>query len=92
MCIRDRPKGYDQPVNAPNDEVHLIEQSAPYDYRPPAYNSDTQSGGPSNFDGNMGGDNNPRIPELEGEVAGEYNKKLEDFKAQIADAGAGVNS
>ena len=57
--------------------------SPPYDYRPPAYASDTQSGGPANFHGNAGGLDNPRNPESEGEVPGELDDKLQQFKAQL---------
>lgn len=65
--------------------------SPPYDYRPPAYASDTQSGGPANFDGNAGGRDNPRNPEVEGEVPGEYDEKLEDFRASLMSAAASVD-
>lgn len=54
-----------------------------FDYIPPAYNSDTESGGPANFDGNAGGDNNPRNPLLEGEVADEYKAELDKYKAKL---------
>ena len=54
-----------------------------FDYIPPAYNSDTQSGGPANFDGNAGGDDNPRNPLLEGEVPDQYKEQLDEYKAKL---------
>lgn len=62
--------------------------SPPFDYRPPAYASDTQSGGPANFDGNMGGMDNPRTPEMEGEVPGERDEALAKFQQVLAAASA----
>ena len=55
----------------------------PFDYVPPAYASDTQSGGPSNFDGEKGGDDNPRNPLLEGEVPNEYADAVAAFREQL---------
>ena len=55
----------------------------PYDYRPPAHASDTQSGGPANFDGNGGGNNNPRNPVLEGETADQYKKEVAEYREQM---------
>lgn len=56
-----------------------------FDYVPPAYDSDTHSGGPANFDGNAGGDNNPRNPALEGEVPNHYAEQLAEYQARLAD-------
>lgn len=63
-------------------EDHSV-PSPPYDYRPPAYASDTQSGGPANFHGNAGGPDNPRNPETEGEVPGEREDALAAFQAVL---------
>lgn len=57
--------------------------SPPYDYRPPAYASDTQSGGPANFHGNAGGLDNPRNPVAEGEIPGERDESLAAFKDML---------
>ena len=55
----------------------------PFDYQPPAYASDTESGGPSNFDDNAGGDDNPRNPLLEGEVPDQYKEALDEFREKL---------
>ena len=55
----------------------------PYDFKPPAYASDTQSGGPHNFDGRGGAGDNPRDPVAEGEIPGEYQDKLKQFREQL---------
>ena len=65
--------------------------SPPYDYRPPAYASDTQSGGPANFDGNAGGNDNPRNPDVEGETPGEYDQKLMEFQKTLKGAAGSVD-
>lgn len=61
----------------------------PFDYIPPAYNRDTHSGGPANFDGNAGGAENPRNPLLEGEYPDQYLREKEahiaDLEARLAD-------
>ena len=62
----------------------------PFDYQPPAYASDTHSGGPANFDGQYGGANNPRDPRLEGETPGQYAKELASFKQALAESAAEV--
>lgn len=59
--------------------------SPPYDYLIPAYASDTQSGGPANFDGNAGGLDNPRDPRIEGEVPGEYEAQAAAYFAGLKD-------
>lgn len=51
-----------------------------FDYVPPAYNRDENSGGPANFDGEMGGDDNPRNPEIEGEIVDQYKKEVAAFR------------
>lgn len=55
-----------------------------FDWQPPAYASDTQSGGPANFHGNAGGPDNPRDPNNEGEVPGQYQAMLAEFREQLA--------
>ena len=83
----------DEPV--PVNQFHAItaEESShmknpaaappPFDYRPPAYASDTHSGGPGNFDGFGGGDSNPRNPAAEGELPKMYADQVEEFKAKL---------
>lgn len=72
--------------NTANKSQHDLNPAAhqpTFDYIPPTYNSDTQSGGPSNFDGNAGGDDNPRNPLLEGETPDQYKEVLEEYKAKL---------
>lgn len=63
---------------------HPAAPTPPFDFEVPAYASDTHSGGPANFDGNMGGSDNPRDPALEGEVPGQYEDAVEAFGAELA--------
>lgn len=80
----ETPRDFTVQKAKPVDEKHLIEPTPPFDWRPPSYNSDTHSGGPANFDGYGGGADNPRNPELEGEVQGEHQSRLEAFQAEVA--------
>lgn len=69
-----------------NESQHDLNPAAAqpsFDYIPPAYNSDTQSGGPSNFDGQAGGDENPRNPALEGERENHYADELAQYKERL---------
>ena len=73
------PRAFDADVAQPSQhDLNPAAHQPTFDYTPPAYNSDTSSGGPSNFDGNAGGDNNPRNPLLEGEVPEQYKELLKE--------------
>jgi hypothetical protein len=67
-------------------------EAPPFDYTPPAYASDRFSGGPSNFDQKMGGDDNPRNPLLEGEEPGRYQAEMDEFKAKMDALKAEIDS
>jgi hypothetical protein len=62
---------------------HPAAQPPPFDYKPPAYARDTHSGGPHNFDGVGGAGDNPRNPDLEGEVPGQYQAQLDEYKTEL---------
>jgi len=70
-------------TNRSSHEDNPAAPTPPFDYKPPAYASDTQSGGPANFDGVAGGRDNPRDPRAEGEVPGQYQKELAEFREAL---------
>lgn len=79
------PRGtFDPNTNTKSQwELNPTAEMPEFDYTPPAYNSDTHSGGPANFDGQKGGDDNPRNPLLEGETSGQYEAEIADYKARL---------
>ena len=70
-------------ANRSSHEDNPAAPTPPFDYKPPAYASDAQSGGPANFDGVAGGRDNPRDPRAEGEVPGQYQKELAEFRSAL---------
>lgn len=63
-------------------EDYVMDFDTPID----AWASDTHSGGPSNFHGNGGGDDNPRIPSMEGEQPGDFETAMQEFNESLSNA------
>lgn len=67
---------------APQDRVDYVEA---FDTFLEPWAADRNSGGPSNFHGNGGGDDNPREPVTEGEVEGAQQSAFAAYADQLPD-------
>lgn len=73
--------------SAVSDEVEDTRFVENFDTYLEPWASDRTSGGPSNFHGNAGGDDNPRDPRAEGESEGDYQAAFAEYAKQLpADA------
>lgn len=67
-------------ADIPDDDTGFVE---PYDTYLEPWAADRTSGGPSNFHGNAGGDENPRDPVAEGEGKDAYKNAFEQYAKEL---------